>query len=163
MRLSRALSCKLFSSWNWGNVNFSSYSQGPGMAVLVLTLNLKWNGLKIFSASTVIEPSTPSPVQLWRGRGKRLSLLASDKPPLSSAIGHLSWDPLILLLCTHSPFLITVCGFVFGKLYGPYSLQSFVFGSLIKVLPSKTTTTTKTQSASLCPHRIQGVDLVSLN
>ena len=26
-------------------VKFSSYSQGPEMAVLVLTLNLKWNGL----------------------------------------------------------------------------------------------------------------------
>ena len=49
MGLSRTLSCKLFSSCNWSKVKFSSYSQGPGMAVLVLTLNLKWNGLNFLS------------------------------------------------------------------------------------------------------------------
>ena len=50
MGLSRTLSCKLFFfPCNWSNVNFSSYSQGPGMAGYVLTLNIKWNGLNFLS------------------------------------------------------------------------------------------------------------------
>ena len=54
MGFSRTLSCKLFSSCNWSNVNFSSYSQGPGMAALVLTLNLKWNGLYFLGLHTLL-------------------------------------------------------------------------------------------------------------
>ena len=46
MGLSRALSG---FSCNQSRVKFSSYSQGPEVAVLVLMLNLRWNGLNFLS------------------------------------------------------------------------------------------------------------------
>ena len=35
-------------------VKFSSYSQGPEMAVLVLTLNLRWNGLNFLGLHKIV-------------------------------------------------------------------------------------------------------------
>ena len=76
--LSRTLSCKLlFFSCNWRHVNFSSSSQGPGMAGRVLMLNLNWNGLNFLSllasCPTYLAPS-PFPRAPKRAIANNLSV-----------------------------------------------------------------------------------------
>ena len=46
-------------------INFSSYSQGPKMAVLVLILNFRWDGLNFSLASTVSRDSLNLAFTIW--------------------------------------------------------------------------------------------------
>ena len=72
--LSRAISYKLlFFSCIWSNVNFSSSSQGPGMAWRVRTLNLNWKGLHflgLLASIPILSSSFPLPQSSWESNCK---------------------------------------------------------------------------------------------